>query len=378
MTYSGTLTPAGNTYGIGNLNAANGFSNSTIFTVSGPLSGTGNSLVISGISPIYLHRHADLRRHDYGKPRGALGFRAIRLTNLARAASPSARTLPSWPKAGMCPTPCCSAWPPPPQHSRSSPPMPVAATAWISTDFPNASLAFWDNVGTQTFAFNGPITPGGNGYLFGSSRAANYINLTNADALTGANSLTVVPGSISKLKIAAANDFTGDTLIDSGTLYITNDLALPGQRRRHLRRGHDRRHGGHRADLRRAEGEREHHLGHQRRILQRDVADPQPRRGRHRLIFGRPCRRQHGGHGADQGRLGTQVLCGTDSYTGSTTVSAGTLALGPGGSLGNTASPWTAGRPSPRIPATARSPPGRPAGTAGATLTLDQRRDLRR
>lgn len=51
------------------------------------------------------------------------------------------------------------------------------ANALNLTNFPNARLAVWDNVGTQSFGFTGAITAGSNGYLFGSSRAGNTINI---------------------------------------------------------------------------------------------------------------------------------------------------------------------------------------------------------
>jgi autotransporter-associated beta strand protein len=94
------------------------------------------------------------------------------------------------------------------------------------TGFANASLATWDNVGTVSFAYTGTLTPANTTYRFGGARGGNYSNLPNANTLTGARSLVVIPGSISKLRLQNANDFSGDTLVHSGTLYVTHSLAL--------------------------------------------------------------------------------------------------------------------------------------------------------
>jgi fibronectin-binding autotransporter adhesin len=105
------------------------------------------------------------------------------------------------------------------------------------TNFPNASLAFWDNVGTVSFGFTGAITAGSNGYLFGSTRANNTINIggttgigavTN-NILSGTAGLTFITGSLGSntLNLWGANTYSGNTINNaSRTITLRNNLSM--------------------------------------------------------------------------------------------------------------------------------------------------------
>ena len=230
--FSGTLAPGGNTFRFANLSTATTFGNSNVFTVSGALGGAANSVVISGgPMPVYLtHTGLSYKGATTVSPGATLGFDTVSIDNLGGGAGVRDITVGAGStlmrRGGNLSNAFLQ------RIVATDAPFTIIAnnagsgSALDLTLFPNASLATWDNVGTVSFAFTGTITPGGNGYLFGSSRAGNYINLNNANSLTGPNNLTVVPGSISKLKITNANNFTGDTLVHSGTLYLTHNLAL--------------------------------------------------------------------------------------------------------------------------------------------------------
>ncbi len=229
--YSGTLSPVNNTYTLRNANTTNNFNNAAVWTVTSPLSGAGNSVVISGITPVYLTNAANTYKGTTTVSPGALlGFDTVNIDGIG--GGPGVRDITVGAGAtimrrgGNLNNAFLQRLVATNDSFTIIANNATSANALDLTLFPNASLATWDQAGTQTFAFTGTITPGSNGYRFGSSRVANFINLTVANSLTGANSLTVVPGSISRLRLQNANNFTGDTLINSGTLYITNNLAL--------------------------------------------------------------------------------------------------------------------------------------------------------
>jgi autotransporter-associated beta strand protein len=226
FTYSGALTPGGNTFRLGNLNTTAGFQNATVFTVSSSLSGAGNSVVISGTSPVYLTGTLTYGGTTTVNPGAAAGFSATSLDGMG--GGPASRSILVGDGASVL---------------RSGGSLNNAflqrlvlttnaftitannagcGSALDLTGLPNVSLGTWDNVGTGTFAYTGTITPANNTYRFGGPRAGNVINLNNANSLTGARSL-VVGGAT--LKLNAVNDFSGDTLIKAGTLYVANNLG---------------------------------------------------------------------------------------------------------------------------------------------------------
>ena len=90
------------------------------------------------------------------------------------------------------------------------------------TFLPNVSLALYDSVGTQTFTYTGTITPANNTYRFGGARAGNNINLTVANALTGARDVVVNGGN---LRLMASMNYTGNTTINAGTFTIAGPVA---------------------------------------------------------------------------------------------------------------------------------------------------------
>jgi autotransporter-associated beta strand protein len=221
------LAPGNTTYRFESTSTSTGnFSNSTVFTMTSAFTGAGNSMVISGTQPVYLQGTNSYGGGTAVMAGAALGFNAADITGIP-AASVTVGTNASILRAGgslnntllqrLAPTPNVFTI-----YGNNG----GTASALDLTNFPNASLAFWDNVGTQSFAFTGTITPANGTYRFGGARAGNYVNLNNANSLTGTHSLVVTAG---KVRLLSSNNFSGETLVNAtnaGTLYLCDNLAL--------------------------------------------------------------------------------------------------------------------------------------------------------
>ncbi len=226
ITYSGTITPGSNGYFFGNLITTNNFSNNTLFTNSSNLTGA-NAVVISGSSPVYLTGTTlSFTGGTTVLPGASLGFSTATVTSLGAgsikmgAGATIMRTGGNLDNAFLTRLAVTANTFTIIGNNAGS------ANALDLTNFPNATLAFWDNAGTVTFAFTGAITPGSNGYRFGSTRVGNIINISAAGVLTGANNLTLLTGSLGQLKINNAQTYSGTTLLQASTLQIATNLAI--------------------------------------------------------------------------------------------------------------------------------------------------------
>jgi autotransporter-associated beta strand protein len=95
-------------------------------------------------------------------------------------------------------------------------------------NLPNAFLGNWASNGAKA-EISGTITPGSNGYLLGAKGSSGLLGIVGTNKITGANSLTVGQTGASgiRVELAAANDFTGNTVINAGAkLTLGNNLAL--------------------------------------------------------------------------------------------------------------------------------------------------------
>jgi fibronectin-binding autotransporter adhesin len=216
------LAPGNTVYRFQSSSTAATFANNAIFTMPTGITGAGNSVVISGTQVVYL-----TGTNSYGggttiNPGAALGFTNANVTGLAAgsiaigANSSILRTGGNLNQAYLdlvAPTTNAFAV--------------IANNAGVGnnldfTNYPNASLGFWDNVGTQTFSLNATVTPANDIYRFGSPRAGNNINLILTNALTGNRSVVVNGGN---LRLAAVMDFTGPVTINAGTFTIGSPVA---------------------------------------------------------------------------------------------------------------------------------------------------------
>jgi autotransporter-associated beta strand protein len=236
-TYSGTLSSNG-VFRIGNLSTAVNFANANVFTISSGLSGAGNSVVIAGGSsqPVYLTGTNTYQGSTTVSPGAALGFNTANIDGIG--GGPNSPDIHVGENASLLrqggslnnaflkriaeTTNTFTIYA---NNAGSGSALDLSGTNG-GRYLPNVSLATWDNVGTVSFAFTGTITPADHVYRFGGPRAGNFVNLTTANALTGANALVVTAG---KVRLQNANNFSGDTLINgtnNGTLFITHSLAL--------------------------------------------------------------------------------------------------------------------------------------------------------
>ena len=86
-------------------------------------------------------------------------------------------------------------------------------------DAPGLAAAYLGAVGSVTYT--GTLTPQGTTYRLGGGGGT--LTMANTNALTGAGNSLVVRGNVT---LAAANDYTGGTTPSAGTLLIGNDGAL--------------------------------------------------------------------------------------------------------------------------------------------------------
>ena len=238
--YTGILTPAGTTYRLGCLTTTTAFANANKFTVGSTtvgLTGTGNSLVVSGTQMVDLTGSTtssssmtyggattvntgaalNLQNINLDLLGGGAGVRDILVANgaalLRYAAAANNAVLNRLVESTNAFTiymgngNCVNS---------------LDFSSSTGANLPNASLAFYDSVGTQTFTYTGTLTPANNIYRFGGPRAGNNINLTIANALTGARSVVVNGGN---LRLLAAMNYTGNTTINAGTLTIAGPVA---------------------------------------------------------------------------------------------------------------------------------------------------------
>ena len=230
--YTGTLTPAGNTYRLGNFAASWG--NANTFTMSA-LTGASNSLVVSGTGLVVINASSNYKgtttvnagasfRYDGVLDStgigGGVGVRDITVGpggNIARSAglvnnaflnrlveNSNAFTI---------------------YMGNGSNGNSLDFSSSTGANLPNASLAFYDSVGTQTFTYTGTITPNNNTYRFGGPKSGNNINLTVANTLTGARDVVVNGGN---LRLVASMNYTGNTIINAGTFTIGSPVAALG------------------------------------------------------------------------------------------------------------------------------------------------------
>jgi len=226
--YTGTLTPGGNTFRLGNF--ATSWGNSYQFTMSA-LTGASNSLVVSGTGLITINSSSTYKgtttvnpgasfRYDGTMDNigGGAGVRDILVGDGAAIARSAGSVNNAFLQRLVETTNAFTIY----MGNGSCGNSLDFSSGGAGANLPNASLAFYDSVGTGTFAYTGTITPANNTYRFGGPRAGNAINLNNANTLTGARSL-VVGGAT--LNLNAANDFSGDTLINAGTLRVATNLG---------------------------------------------------------------------------------------------------------------------------------------------------------
>ena len=174
-----------------------------------------------------------------------------------------------------------------------------------------------------------------------------YIN--GPYGISGAASLNL--NGYSCVSLNTASTYSGGTTLNNGTLNINNASAIGTgplniSRRQHNNRQYQRV--ADRADDRQcAELELRLHLrrherpepGHGRRASDRYAHDHVPAipGGTGMLTVGGPI--SGVGFGITKDGPGTMVLAGANTYTGNTTVTAGTLIIGPGGSIDSSANP---------------------------------------
>ena len=236
-TYSGILAANG-VFRIGNLSAAASFGNANVFTVASALTGQGNSVVIAGGSsqPVYLTGTNTYGGTTTVSAGAALGFNTANIDGIG--GGPGSPDIIVGQGASLLRQG---------GSLNNAYLQRIAETANEITIYsnnascgnaldlsgtnggrylPKASLAFWDNAGTRTFQFTGTITPADDTYRFGGARATNFINLPNLNSLTGPRSLVVDGQSGVRVRLYNANDFSGETLVKAGTLYLLHSLSL--------------------------------------------------------------------------------------------------------------------------------------------------------
>ena len=95
-------------------------------------------------------------------------------------------------------------------------------------NLPNAFLGNWAGNGAKC-EYSGILTPASDAYRLGAKGSSGLLGIVGANKLTGARGLIVggTGGSGIRVELAAAQDFTGDTVIRTGArLFLGNNLAL--------------------------------------------------------------------------------------------------------------------------------------------------------
>ncbi|OYV05050.1 MAG: hypothetical protein CFE26_13635, partial [Verrucomicrobiales bacterium VVV1] len=238
QTFAGLAT-ADNILRFTNSNTTSAFSNATVFTAAVSISGTSTSVQINGAStnsPVVLNGTLSYGGTTTVAANTAFGLSASTITGLANgsismgANSTLLRTGTSLAQATLD------------KVATTTNTFTIVANNFATastlnlTNFPNARLATWDSAGTATIGFTGAITAGSNGYLFGSTRAGNNINIggssatgaVTANILTGTAGLTLVTGSLGNLILWGGNTFSGNTInnVSGKTISINSATAL--------------------------------------------------------------------------------------------------------------------------------------------------------
>ena len=95
-------------------------------------------------------------------------------------------------------------------------------------NLPNAFLGNWASNGAKT-EYSGILTPAADAYRLGGARSNGLLGIVGTNRLTGARGLIVGGTGASgiRVELAGENDFSGDTVINSGAkLTLGNNLAL--------------------------------------------------------------------------------------------------------------------------------------------------------
>ena len=241
QTFTGGLATADNILRFTNSNTTPAFSNGTLFTAAVGISGASTSVQINGAStnsPVVLNGTLSYGGTTTIAANTAAGFSASTISGLTNGSiSPGAGSTILRSGGSLNQTFLD-------KIANTTNTFTIVANNASSastlnlTNFPNASLAVWDNAGTQTFAFTGAITAGSNGYRFGSSRAGNTINIggTNTtgtvtpNILTGTAGLTFVSGATGSnpLNLWGANTYSGNTInnVSLRAVSINHPLAM--------------------------------------------------------------------------------------------------------------------------------------------------------
>ncbi len=237
-----TMTSADNIFRFQNTVTTNNFANSTLFTMSSALGGASNSVQILGngasvAAPVVVSGTLTYGGGTTVADKAAIGFSTANVTGLGAGSVSLGQNTTVLRTGGSLNNAFLT------RLAATTNPLTIIGNNAGSNNaldlsgtnggvnLPNASLAFWDNVGTQSFAFTQAITAGSNGYLFGSTRAANNINITTtANVLSGTASLATIAGCLGNLIITNANNFTGNTINNTTaagkTITIGNNLAI--------------------------------------------------------------------------------------------------------------------------------------------------------
>ena len=312
LTYSGVLTPGGNTYRLGNLNTSNAFSDTTRFIVSSALSGAGNSLVISGSNFVELTGSLSYKGTTTVNPGAALridanldnigggaGVRDILVGEGASFLRSGGAVSNAFLSRLVATTNTFTIYF---GNANCGNALDFSGTAG-GTYLPNVYLAAYAS-NNQSFNYTGALTPADNTYRFGGPRgSSSFTVLPNANQLTGARSL-VVGG---RVQIGAANNFSGDTTINNASILTISGSGSLGS------------------------GNYAGAITNNGALLYSSSAN--------QTLSG-----PIGGPGAltkDTSAASTLTLAGANTYAGTTTVTAGTLSLSGSGTLGNGANSLT-------------------------------------
>ena len=235
-----TMTSADNIFRFQNTVTTNNFANSTVFTMSSALGGASNSVQILGngastAAPVYLSGTLSYGGGTTVAANAAIGFSTANVTGLGVGSVSLGQNTTVLRTGGSLNNAFLTRLAATTNtitiignNAGSGNALDLSGTNG-GVNLPNASLAFWDNVGTMSFAFTQPITAGSNGYRFGSTRAGNIINITTtANVLSGTAGLQLITGSLGNLNITNANNYTGNTINNASgkTITIGTSLAI--------------------------------------------------------------------------------------------------------------------------------------------------------
>jgi autotransporter-associated beta strand protein len=227
--YTGILTPGGNTFRLGNLAAAWG--NANTFTMSA-LTGASNSLVVSGTGLVVINAASTYKGTTTVNPGGSFrydgtidnigggpGVRDILVGaggNIARSGAAVNNAF----LQRLVETP--NAFTIYMGNASNANNLDFSGTAG-GANLPNASIAFYDSAGTPSFVYSGTITPANNTYRLGGIKASanNNTSLSLANALTGGRSVVANGGNV---RILNSDDFTGDITINAGNFNISGNI----------------------------------------------------------------------------------------------------------------------------------------------------------